>query len=81
MSARNLQSKPHRIGEQCWWYEEMDGIHMYLADTPNGIGTRNVTIPVGEIRAYLKRRDSRDGEKAVPSKRRKRKESVKGELR
>lgn len=58
MSKQHLHNGPHNIDERIWWYEDAKGIEVYLADRDGGVGTRNFTIPVREIRQFLDRLDS-----------------------
>ncbi len=58
MSKKHFDLNPHNIQPDVWYYEENNGLDVYVHDSSKGILTR-FTIPVASIRAYLKRKDKK----------------------
>jgi len=61
MSKKHLKRGPVNLRKNderhIWIYEENGGLNVYTRVSSADVGPINFTIPVGTIRAYLKRKD------------------------
>lgn len=60
MSAKHLREDPHKVHQNCWWYEENKGIFIVVEHTDiHGLRlhTQVYNIPWKSLRAALKRKD------------------------
>ncbi len=59
MANKHLQKEPHRIDNDTWWYEEIDGIYIIHWEYDDNLNRTSVhiRIPWLSIRSALKRKD------------------------
>lgn len=61
MGNKHLKREPHEITDRCFWYEENNGIKIYVDSTDYADDmyshTEEYLIPWKDIRAALRRKD------------------------
>ena len=56
MSNKDLSLNPHQIDEHTWWYEDPQGVFVYVEPATE---IKTVKIPWRSLRAALKRKDKK----------------------